>query len=164
VKGFAPPLCLAADYLRMLPRQDKGLALGKNYGIKIDIKYQVLDAAGAAIQDANMTPHETGTFFTGGNFDLDIGPVAGYPTSSKNTATDGTFHDVPFGACSPLPISDPGLTATQNITIIMSNGTSYPVRSQNWTVTAAGTINFGHGEIKNAISSPGSGSDVDKTR
>ena len=146
------------------PGPPSGCPASKNYGIRIDIKYQALDAAGAAIQGANMTPHETGTFFTGGNFDSDIGPVAEYPTSSKNTATDGTFHDVPFGVCSPLPISDPGLTSTQNITIIMSNGTSYPVRSQNWTVTAAGTINFGHGEIKNAISSPGSGSDVDKTR
>lgn len=135
-----------------------------NYGIKIDIKYQVLDQNMAPLQSSNMTPHEKGTFFTGGNFDSDIGPVSGYPTSSKNTAPDGTFHDVPFGACSNLPISNPGLTGTQNITIIMADGTTYPVRSQSWTVTAPGSASFGHGEIKNAISSPGSGSDVDKTR
>lgn len=111
-----------------------------------------------------MTPHEKGTFFTGGSFDQNIGPVQGYPTSSATTAPDGTFHDVPLGACSAYPISSPGLTSTQNITIIMPDGSTPAVRSQTFTVAAPGSQSFGHGTIKNSISSPGSGSDISATR
>lgn len=68
---------------------------------------RVLDQSAKPIQSANMRPHEKGTFFTGGTYDNDVGHVPGYPTSSQNTAADGTFHDVPFGLCSNLPISDP---------------------------------------------------------
>lgn len=115
------------------------------YGIKVDIKYQVFGSDGSPFQQGGMTPHETGTFFTGGSYDNNIGPVAGYPTSSATTASDGTFHDVPFGLCQNGPINN--LTATQNITIIMS-GTPYPVRSQTFTVNGQ---NQGHGTISNNI-------------
>jgi hypothetical protein len=136
-----------------------------NYGIKIDVKYQVLDQLGRPIPSSDMTPHETGTFFSGGNFDGDIGPKPGYPTSSKNTAADGTFHDVPLGMCRGGPINDDGSNvATQNITMVMPNGASFPVRSQSWKVTAPGTVSFGHGTIKNTINSPGTGSDVEVKR
>jgi hypothetical protein len=135
-----------------------------NYGLKIDIKYQVISQNGTdPIQSASMTPHEDGVLFTGSAFNNNIGPVTGYPTSSMNTAADGTFHDVPFGVCSNLPISDPGLTATQNITILW-NGETYPVRSQTWTVTAPGTASFGHGKLVNNITKQGTGTDVDISR
>jgi len=123
----------------------------QNYGVKIDIKYQVLDQNGTPIQSASMTPHENGTFFTGGGYDGNIGPVTGYPTSSATTAADGTFHDVPFGICQSLPISSPGLTATQHITIIMPDGSVPGVRTQTFTVTAPGSQSFGHGSISNSI-------------
>lgn len=135
-----------------------------NYGIKVDIKYQVMDQNSKPIASSSMIAHEKGTFFDGSPLDSNIGPVLGYPTSSKTTASDGTFHDVPFGACSSVPISNPGVTATQNITMIMPDGSSYPVRSQTATVTAPGTASFGHGTIKNNITSPGSGSDINATR
>jgi hypothetical protein len=97
----------------------------------IDIKYQVLDQENPPklLKSADMIPHENGTSFKGVTFDNDIGPAKGYPTSGKTTASDGTFHDVPFGFCYPLPISAPGATATQNMTMI-KNKKSYPVRSQ----------------------------------
>jgi hypothetical protein len=123
-----------------------------------------MDQNSKPIASSSMIAHEKGTFFDGSPLDSNIGPVLGYPTSSKTTASDGTFHDVPFGACSSVPISNPGVTATQNITMIMPDGSSYPVRSQTATVTAPGTASFGHGTIKNNITSPGSGSDINATR
>jgi len=132
--------------------------------VLVDTPIWSLDQNGVALKSSTMIAHEKGKLFSGTDYDNDVGPVTGYPTSSKMTASDGTFHDVPLGVCSALPISNPGLTATQNLTMIMPDGTSYAVRSQSWTVTAPGSGSFGHGEIKNAITSPGSGSDVDKTR
>lgn len=127
-------------------------------GIRVDIKYQVLDQQSQPIQSSNMTPHEKGTLFSGSAYDNNIGPVSGYPTSGLTTAADGTFHDVPFGACSSGTFSS--LTGTQNITMIVGSN-SYAVRSQNWTVT--GTTP-GHGTIQNSITGPGTGSDVSASR
>jgi hypothetical protein len=136
------------------PSPPSGCNPSLNYGIKVDVKYRVLDqnSPGQAIQSANMTPHETGTFFTGGSFDGNIGPVSGYPTSSATTASDGTFHDVPLGVCSAFPISSPGVTASQTISMVLAGGTSYSVRSQNLTVSAPGSASFGHGTITNSLS------------
>ena len=141
-----------------------GCPRSNNYGIMVDIKYQVLDQQSPAqvINSSSMTPHEKGTLFDGKAFDNDIGPAPGYPTSSATTAADGTFHDVPFGACQNTPIDTPR-TASQNITIIFG-GKSYPVRSQTWSVSAPGASSFGHGTITNTITSPGTGSDVTATR
>ncbi len=133
------------------PDPPDGCPASQNYGIKIDIKYQVLDQNGTAIQSAAMTPHENGTFFTGGGYDNNIGPVKGYPTSSATTAADGTFHDVPLGICQSLPIGSAGLTDVQHITIIMPDGSAPGVRTQTFTVTAPGTQSFGHGSISNSI-------------
>jgi len=141
-----------------------GCGGNSNYGIKVDVKYQVLDQNTQPIQSAQMTPHEQGTGYAGAAYDNNIGPVAGYPTSSATTASDGTFHDVPQGVCANLPIPLPGRTATQNITTILPGGSSPAVRSQTLTVTAPGSQSFGHGTIKNSISSPGSGSDISATR
>ncbi len=141
-----------------------GCPPSNNYGIRVDIKYQILDQQSPprAIQSSQMTPHESGTLFDGTAFDNNIGPVNNYPTSSATTAADGTFHDVPFGYCQNTPIDTPR-TATQNITIIM-NGSSYAVRSQTWSVSAPGSSSFGHGTITNTITSPGTGSDVSAQR
>ena len=136
-----------------------GCPASANYGIKVDTKYQVLDQTGNPIMSATMTPHETGTFFTGGTYDGNIGPVAGYPTSSATTGSDGSFHDVPFGGCATGAFTS--FTATQNITIIMPNGSSPAVRSQTFTLT--GTT-AGHGTLKNNVTSPSSGSDISATR
>jgi hypothetical protein len=126
---------------------------------RVDIKYRVLDQQNPAqpIQSSNMTPHEQGTLFDGTPYDKNIGPVTGYPTSGATTASDGTFHDVPFGVCFQNAFT---ANATQNVTMVVGI-TSYPVRSQNWTVT--GTTP-GHGTIQNSITSPGTGSDVSASR
>jgi hypothetical protein len=161
------PTSLSVLSVTVLPNGSgppNGCPASKNYGIMVDIKYQVLDQNKQPIQSANMTPHEKGTLFGGTAFDNNIGPVQGYPTSGATTASDGTFHDVPLGACQSVPISSPGVTATQNITIIMPDKSAPAVRSQTFTVTAPGSQSFGHGTITNSISSPGSGSDISATR
>jgi Bacterial Ig-like domain (group 2) len=132
------------------PDPPDGCPASANYGIKIDITYQVLDQDAVPLQSAQMTPHESGTLFDGTPFDSNIGPVPGYPTSALNTAPNGTFHDVPFGLCQNLPIANPGKTATQNTTMIL-NGVSYPVRTQTWTVTAPSSGGIGHGHISNSV-------------
>ena len=91
-----------------------------NYGIMADIKYQVLDQNGNPIASASMIPHEHGTSFKGQPYDSDIGP-SGFKNSTKTTAADGTFHDVPFGACANGAFSS--FTRTQNITVIMGSTT-----------------------------------------
>lgn len=72
-----------------------------NFGLLTDIKYQVLDqdTTPQPVQSSSMTPHESGTSFFGNLYDTNIGPVTGYPTSALTTASDGTYHDVPFGVC-----------------------------------------------------------------
>jgi hypothetical protein len=153
------PTSLSVNSVTVLPDgpdPPSGCPGSLNYGIKVDIQYTVLDqnGAGHSIQSASMTPHETGTFFTGGSFDNNIGPVSGYPTSGATTASDGTFHDVPVGICRAFPISNPGLTATQTITMIVggTGGTSYEVRkNQGVTVTAPGAASFGHGTMTNSV-------------
>jgi hypothetical protein len=47
-----------------------------NYGIRVDIKYQVLDQNGNPILLANMPPHELGTFFDGGGYTETSVPLA----------------------------------------------------------------------------------------
>jgi restriction endonuclease S subunit len=153
----------ALQSISVTPATTSVAAGSANYGIELDIKYQVLDQDTHPLESASMIPHEQGTFFDGLPLDSDIGPTPGYPTSTHTTASDGTFHDVPFGLCSNLPINDPGRTATQNITMIKDK-VSYAVRSQTWTVKAPGSASFGHGTIVNNITSPGTGSDISKSR
>jgi hypothetical protein len=145
------------------PEPPAGCSAHLPYGIKVDIKYQVLDQESKEIQSGSMTPHEKGTFATGGSFDGNIGPAPGFPTSSLTTAPDGTFHDVPLGRCREFPISTG--TTTQSITMILPDGTSSPVvRQQEFNVRAPGAASFEHGTITNSIKSPGSGSDVNAER
>jgi hypothetical protein len=156
------PTSLSVVNVTVLPNgQDAPHGCGglANYGIMVDIKYRVLDQNTQPIQSANMTPHENGTGFGGASYSNNIGPVSGYPTSSATTASDGTFHDVPFGGCANGAFSS--FTATQNITIIMPNGSSPAVRSQTFNLTGA---TAGHGTLTNSITSPGSGSDISATR
>jgi hypothetical protein len=93
-----------------------------------------------------MTPHEQGTLFSGTPFNNNVGPVPNYPTSGLTTATDGTFHDVPFGGCVTGGTFS-SLTATQNLTMLVGTA-SFVVRSQTWTL--AGTA-LNHGTITNNL-------------
>jgi hypothetical protein len=118
-----------------------GCGGSQNYGIKADIKYQVLDQSGLAIQVSGMTPYEQGKYYDGTNL----------PHGQLGAATDsqGTFHDVPQGLCSNLPINTT-YTATQTISVVMNN-VEYTVRSsQHLTISDThGGAGFGHGTLVN---------------
>jgi hypothetical protein len=129
-----------------------------NYGLMVDIEYQVLDQDGVAIKSASMTPHEKGTSFGGKPYDSNIGPT-GFTNSTLTTTAEGTFHDVPFGACANGAFSS--FTRTQTITMILPDGSAPAVRSQTFTLTGQ---TAGHGTLKNSISSPGTGSDISAMR
>ena len=118
-------------------------AAGEVYGIGLDIKYQVLDQYGSAIHSAAMTPQEYGTA-NGSPYGVNnIGPRPGYPTSSQNTASDGTFHDVPLGICGTGPFVN--AFNQQNIQISYQ-GTIYLVRQQSFF--ASSSLAY-HGSITN---------------
>jgi hypothetical protein len=142
------PTSLSVLNVTVLPN-GQGLNFGcsglGNYGIKVDIKYQVLDQNGSPILSPQMTPHEHGTSFTGSPYDNNIGPT-GFTNSTATTAADGTFHDVPFGVCANGAFSS--VTATQFITMILPDGSAPSVRGQ--TVTATGQ-SAGHGTLKNSV-------------
>jgi hypothetical protein len=128
--------------LRVVSATSVGCPGSMNYGIRTDVLYQVLDQSRQPLQSAGMTPYEQGTFFTGGNFDQQLGPA---------TAAGGTFHDNPVGVCSSIPIPGLPLTNTQNIRMRVGN-TDYPVRSQHYTLSApAGAAGFGHGTLTNDL-------------
>jgi hypothetical protein len=63
---------------------DYGNLPSQNYGIFVDIKYQVLDANGKAINSAGMTPKEQVTFSDGTTKSNDIGPSRISTTSRKS--------------------------------------------------------------------------------
>jgi hypothetical protein len=109
---------------------DFGCTPSTDYGIEVDIRYQVLDQSTTPIASSAMEPQETGTFFPGGSYGPnDIGKTR-ISTTSRLTASDGTFHDAPVGLCQSLPfVTGQTYTATQNITILL-NGTSYPCEAR----------------------------------
>lgn len=124
------------------------------YGIMVDITYQMKNPNGESVTTLTgmlMTPKEEL-----GNpiwHDGPIGPVAGYPTSSLYAASNGTFHDVPLGACGVYLFSN---YHTDNQTFYISIGNNdYYVR-ENQVFTVSGPTP-GHGSISN-------GSDVTKSR
>lgn len=126
--------------LTVLSATSVGCPGSMNYGERIDVQYQVLDQYMKPLQMAGLVPYEKGTFFTGGNFDEQLGAP---------TASDGTFHDNPVGVCSSIPIPGLPLTATQAIRI---GADGNPVRSQTLTLSApAGAAGFGHGTIVNSL-------------
>ncbi|MGH9734947.1 MAG: hypothetical protein ACRD8A_10205 [Candidatus Acidiferrales bacterium] len=136
-----------------------------DYGIQIDIEYQVEDSSLNPIQSPSMTPYETGESFFGDSFANDVGPSR-ISDTSKNTSSTGIFHDAPFGVCQTAPYTTGEIpfSAQQNLSIIVG-GTYYPVRSQNWTMTdAIGSYGLDHGSIHNTITSGGSGMDVNASR
>jgi hypothetical protein len=129
---------------------DYGCLPSANYGIMLDIKYQVLDQNLAIISSSAMRPQETGVSFDGIPYSSDVGPSR-ISTTSQFTAADGTYHDAPVGYCQSLPFqTNQTLSNTQDVTILF-NGQSYPVRNQGFTVSdTAGANGFGHGSIQNS--------------
>lgn len=119
-----------------------------DYGIGLDIKYQVLDQAGKPILQSGMTPLEIVQGVQGVTGPQPIGPT-GNSNSSATTASDGTFHDVPFLMCSMGPFSNANI-----LQIIYINSTSQKVRQNSFTGSSSAA---GHGSISN-------GNDVSASR
>lgn len=120
------------------------------YGIMVDIKYQMKNQNGQVVTTQTgipMTPYEDV-----GNYHGNIGPVAGYPTSSEYAADDGTFHDVPVGLCANYAFQSQ--TTPQVISVYIGDNL-YQVRGST-RFTVSGT-SPGHGSISNGI-------DVSKSR
>jgi hypothetical protein len=128
---------------------NSGCAPGADYGIKVDITYQVLDQAGSAISKSGMKPLEVVQFAGGSPAGPNpIGPT-GNSNSSATTANNGTFHDVPFGLCSPSAITN----ATQ-LQIIYIDSVQQKVRQNAVTYNSSSS---GHGSMSN-------GGDLDTSR
>ncbi len=119
---------------------------GTFYGIRIDVKYQVMDqdTPAVAIQSADMVPQES----INGTAYVNIGPDA--VMTSQFTDADGTYHDAPVGTCSISSFSQPFTQVVR----IGTNGTNYSVRTNSFTVSGS---TAGHGSITN-------GSDIVKSR
>jgi hypothetical protein len=125
---------------------------GLNYGIDIDIQYQITGASGQIHTTIDMYPWETGEAYGVGGVDLGpfngpIGPVVEYSDSTQYASVLGVFHDVPVGACFAATFSGAG--AQQNLQIKVGN-LSYPingnVRSQRFQIASTGQF---HGSITN---------------
>ena len=115
------------------------------YGIHVDVRYQVRDQNAAAIPSAVMIPQEN---INGGGW-ANIGPSPGFMTT-EFTDADGTYHDGPVGICSAVAFST---TLTQAVRIAVT-GSFYNVRTNPFTISGSSP---GHGSISN-------GSDISKTR
>jgi hypothetical protein len=129
---------------------DHGCTPTQDYGIELDITYQVLDNHNPAqpLKNATMVPHEH--IVTGSqSSDEDICPSR-ISTCKHTTDANGIWHDAPVGGCFNGPIS---IDFTQAITIIF-NGVSYPVRNNSFSLN---TSSVTHGTITNS-------SDIQKTR
>jgi len=118
-----------------------GCTAGQNIGIKIDITYQVLDQNSRPIQSSNMAAWEDDT--TQGR------PASGWtcpsqaPDCTRNTQTDGTYHDAPVGIC--LFSSQTNIPVQQIISMFVGNS-KYTVRTNNFV---EGGTSPGHGSITN---------------
>ena len=129
---------------------DHGCTPTQDYGIELDITYQVLDKSNPAqpLKNATMVPHEH--IVSGSqSSDEDICPSR-ISTCKHTTDANGIWHDAPVGGCFNGPIS---INFTQAITMIL-NGVSYQVRNNSFSLN---TSSVTHGTITNS-------SDIQKTR
>jgi hypothetical protein len=135
---------------------DYGCIPTENYGIRVKIRYQVLDQLVRPIKRSDMIPQETLTDYVlngvpqpgSPNF-TDIGPTR-ISGTSRYTDVNGMFFDAPFGGCFSFPFT---LSIRQQIFILV-NGHRYIVRINDIDSSSS---SVGHGTISN-------GSDIQKTR
>ena len=124
-----------------------------DYGIMIDIKYQVLDQQTQPqpqpIMSTGMIPHEHIVHADGTSSDGNIGPSR-ISTTSLTTDSSGAFHDAPVGVCGTDTFS---VSISQDISLIVGNA-SFTIRHNPFSISSTG---LGHGSITN-------GSDVSAMR
>lgn len=133
---------LSATVLPTGIRNTSGCTPANDFGIKLDIEYKVTDQVGKPILKSGMTPIEAVQFATGGLNIANIGPTAN-PNSSLTTASDGTFHDVPFGFRASGAFSN-----ANQLQIIYIDSTSTKVRQNSFIVNSTAA---GKGTITNSI-------------
>jgi hypothetical protein len=132
-----------------------------DYGIKVGIRYQVLDQGSQPqpIRLAGMEPQEQAVnFYINGQrradldtpFWGDIGPAEGYPGTSQFTDSNGQFLDEPYGSCFDGPVV---ISFDQPMSILYGNQ-RYSLRTNSITVSSSSQ---GHGSITN-------GSDISASR
>lgn len=155
------PTSLSITNIAILPTGttgDRGCLPTQDYGINLDITYQVMDNSSPpkAMKNSVMVPHEHVVYtassiqeLVGTVVDVDICPSR-ISTCKHTTDSSGVFHDAPYGGCAAFPFQ---ATFQQNITIKM-NKKSYPVRTNN---VSEGSSALGHGSISN-------GSDINTSR
>jgi hypothetical protein len=135
-----------------------GCTPSQDWGIKLNVLYQVKDQNGQNIKTSALEPQEQvlNAVFNGQpqgdpvpNWG-DLGPsrISG---TSQFTDSNGQFRDAPIGNCAAVSMT---YTFRQNLSVLY-RGTRYPVRTgQNFTVTSTGV---GTGQITN-------GSDINISR
>jgi hypothetical protein len=139
------PTSLSVLSKKALPQTSKygfGCFPGQ-YGFQIDIVYQVLDQKGTPIKSASMEPQEQDLnyVFDGQNEGNPLptwgdimGGSSGITAGRKNTDSNGTFEDAPFGVCASAPFT---ATYTQPISVLLNNQ-RFTVRTNNWSQTGTG--------------------------
>jgi hypothetical protein len=135
---------------------DYGCTPGVDYGIRVKIRYQVVDQLLRPIRRSDMIPQETLTDYVlngvpqpGSPDFTDIGPTR-ISGTSRYTDINGTFLDAPFGGCFSFPFT---LSIRQQIFILV-NSRRYIVRVNNIESSSSSP---GHGSITN-------GADIQKSR
>lgn len=138
------PTSLNVISVNLIANGANGGCKSTDYGIHVDVKYQVQDQNTHAIQSAAMIPQES----VNGSGWGDVGPNAVMTTAYTNS--DGTYDDAPLGTCASASFN---MTVTQAVRMDV-NGGYYNVRTNSFTVIGSSA---GHGSISN-------GSDINKTR
>jgi hypothetical protein len=132
---------------------DYGCQPGADGGIKISVRYQVLDQGGQPIRSNQMEPQEKllNYVLNGGSSSnpfpnwRDVGPSPAVTGTSQYTDANGQFLDAPYGACATsgyLPLT---VTYDQPMSILVVGGsTNYAVRNNHATITSSA---MGTGQI-----------------
>jgi hypothetical protein len=114
------------------------------YGIQIDVLYQVLDQQGNTIKSSKMRPKEKDlSLVINGVFEGDqqpnwvdvMGGTSQITAGRTYTDANGQFEDAPYGLCSSSPFT---ATYTQPLTVTVKDGlTFYPIRTNHVTQTSS---------------------------
>jgi len=148
------PTVLGVDNIALLPTGltgDHGCTPTQDFGIELDITYQVYDNSKPPkpFKNSTMIPHEHVLYtassdprLVGQTVDTDICRNSRVSTCKLTTDLNGVFHDAPYGICADTPVQ---ATFQQDITILL-NKKSYPVRTNNVT---EGSSSSGHGSLSN---------------
>ncbi len=132
------PTSLSVMGVTVLADGSSGACQSADCGIRVDVKYQVLDQQSPPqpIRSTSMSPFET---VGGSSGNICPSSVA---DCTPNTASDGTWHDAPVGFCNSVPAT---LNVNQIISMVIG-ATKYQVRTNNYVESSTQS---GQGSITN---------------